>query len=308
MKRLLLILLLIPAVAGAQIYPPNGGGGSGATDKLVASSQDILTATYSSGLGTLTGNQTSTAIKGTSTSGSVRLYGGDALSTTNGAQIWLNGWAAGVPGSMYLYAGESSGTEAHIGTGHDNSYLGFNIGSSYVLRWKMDGTYGRLIQGYQYGGLICMDQDYEPYRGMVGNQVYDDRSVALGGGHTLDSATGGFIRVHGTGAANAGMIQIRTGAVANSKTVVGLTDSGSVLEIRNSADSAVITANGSGQLTSAGTGSLGWSTQSATDQACNTTCVSACVTGFNVVAGNVTGLPLACTDATADTCICAGAS
>jgi hypothetical protein len=55
----------------------------------------------------------------------------------------------------------------------------------------------------------------------------------------------------------------------------------------------------------------GWTIGAAANQACNTTCQAqagtpACAFGFNVTAGNVTGLPLLCTDATADTCVCLG--
>jgi hypothetical protein len=60
-----------------------------------------------------------------------------------------------------------------------------------------------------------------------------------------------------------------------------------------------------GTLTSSRTTDLGWSIVNATNQACNTTCTSACVFGFNTAAiGNL----LPCTDATADSCLCAGAS
>jgi hypothetical protein len=59
-----------------------------------------------------------------------------------------------------------------------------------------------------------------------------------------------------------------------------------------------------GTFTSSATGALGWTVQSATNQACNTTCVSACVVGTDAVTGGF----LACTDATADSCLCAGSS
>jgi hypothetical protein len=49
---------------------------------------------------------------------------------------------------------------------------------------------------------------------------------------------------------------------------------------------------------------LGWTTQNATNQACNTTCTTgACVFGFNTAAlGNL----VPCTDSTADSCLCSG--
>lgn len=60
-----------------------------------------------------------------------------------------------------------------------------------------------------------------------------------------------------------------------------------------------------GKFTSAGTSDLGWTPVNAANQACNTTCTSACIVGLDTAAvGNF----LACADATADSCICAGSS
>jgi hypothetical protein len=60
-----------------------------------------------------------------------------------------------------------------------------------------------------------------------------------------------------------------------------------------------------GTLTSSRATDFGWSIVNVANQACNTTCTSACVFGFNTAAiGNL----LPCTDATADSCLCAGAS
>lgn len=62
-----------------------------------------------------------------------------------------------------------------------------------------------------------------------------------------------------------------------------------------------------GSITSTGTSSIGWSIVTGANTACNTTCTSACVMGQDTTAG-VGGPWLACTDATADQCLCAGAS
>ena len=55
-----------------------------------------------------------------------------------------------------------------------------------------------------------------------------------------------------------------------------------------------------------GTSSIGWSVQSSANQACNTTCVTPCVVGINsaILVADVVD----CADATADKCVCAGAS
>lgn len=58
-------------------------------------------------------------------------------------------------------------------------------------------------------------------------------------------------------------------------------------------------------ITSTRTTDIGWVPVSAANQACNTTCTFACVTGIDTLG---TGGFLACTDATADHCLCAGAS
>ena len=85
--------------------------------------------------------------------------------------------------------------------------------------------------------------------------------------------------------------------------------SAAIMEVRLADDSAyaalttgAISSNST--IKSTATSDLGWVVQNAANQACNTTCtVGACVVGLDTAAvGNF----LACTDATADTCLCAG--
>lgn len=64
-------------------------------------------------------------------------------------------------------------------------------------------------------------------------------------------------------------------------------------------------AEDSGEFTSAGTATLGWTVVAAANQACTTTCTSACVVGIDTSAASAL---LLCSDATADSCLCAGAS
>lgn len=61
-------------------------------------------------------------------------------------------------------------------------------------------------------------------------------------------------------------------------------------------------------LNTTSTTGIGWSEHNATNQACNTTCgTSACVIGLDIgTVGVVNSGFVACTDATADDCICAG--
>ena len=82
------------------------------------------------------------------------------------------------------------------------------------------------------------------------------------------------------------------------KTTGGLDLSGSNINGANN-----ILANGS--ITSAATTNIGWSITTAANQACNTTCTFACVFGWDTSAGESA---VACADATADKCLCAGAN
>ena len=59
-----------------------------------------------------------------------------------------------------------------------------------------------------------------------------------------------------------------------------------------------------GSVTSSNATTLGWSVVAGANTACNTTCTSACVMGVDTADGDF----LLCTDATADFCLCAGAS
>ena len=69
--------------------------------------------------------------------------------------------------------------------------------------------------------------------------------------------------------------------------------------------STVTTITSTGDITSSDTGDIGWSIVTGANTACNTTCTSACVHGWDTAAGEVA---VACSDATADKCLCAGAS
>lgn len=65
---------------------------------------------------------------------------------------------------------------------------------------------------------------------------------------------------------------------------------------------------GQGEITSASTGSLGWSYVTGANTACTTTCTSAAVFGVDLAAGASSPVIVAANSATADACVCAGAS
>ena len=67
---------------------------------------------------------------------------------------------------------------------------------------------------------------------------------------------------------------------------------------------AVDTITVTSTLTMTSTTSMGWTVQNAADQACNETCTKACVFGFDDSNSTI----VACSNTTADKCLCAGSS
>lgn len=106
-----------------------------------------------------------------------------------------------------------------------------------------------------------------------------------GGGGVASSGRGSYIAIRGNEASN-GKLDIVEGANGGGVSIT--------------AGTTTIT----GALTSSKTTDLGWTIVSVANQACNTTCTSACVFGQETTSKAI----LACTDATADLCLCAGAS
>lgn len=82
-----------------------------------------------------------------------------------------------------------------------------------------------------------------------------------------------------------------------------VTFSGSNVGIGTASPMNTLQVNGTVQIDNVN--SMGWTVVSAANQACNTTCTSACVMGEDT---SVVGTWVACTDASADICLCAGPS
>jgi hypothetical protein len=121
--------------------------------------------------------------------------------------------------------------------------------------------------------------------------------------NTVTDGVGGDLQLSsgaGTGAAAATSIALQTPTVGASGT------SHQTLATRMTVATASIT--DTVPYINSTTTSIGWSVVAGADTACNTTCTNACVFGWNLTAANITGTLLACTDATADACLCAGAN
>jgi len=145
----------------------------------------------------------------------------------------------------------------------------------------------------------------------------DDAVLRIVGGGAYDVAgsRGAAVEVQGDNAGGTyGTVRLVTGSASNGSVDVRINNSTATgrFSVQNSSGIETMGVRGStgaistsSTITSSATSDLGWSAVNAANQACNTTCTSACVFGMNTGAlGNFVG----CADATADTCICAGAS
>lgn len=122
----------------------------------------------------------------------------------------------------------------------------------------------------------------------------DDSSFRLAGGGAFgtDGTRGATIVIPGEEVSGGSDITYNAGA--------------SDTHIFQVAGSTVFTMNGTGELIGAGTATLGWTVVAGANAACSTTCTTPCVFGVNTAATEAD--IVACSDATADECLCAGAS
>lgn len=145
----------------------------------------------------------------------------------------------------------------------------------------------------------------------LGSASTNDFTVTTdGAGLDVDSTTANTLTLKAATTGTASFVGADAASPAN--TALDTTGAGTITI--GSADvlgTSVVTDGGTvsidGTITSSATSDLGWSIQTGANTACNTTCTSACVMGFELDAWDATSL-LACSDATADACLCAGSS
>lgn len=127
----------------------------------------------------------------------------------------------------------------------------------------------------------------------------------------IDHTRGASIELAGNESGDVGDIYLWAGnGTGGGKIHVGLGTSGASFIISDQNDATKFTVDTSGNTTTSGTiassrtTDIGWTLVSVANQACNTTCTSACIMGQETTSKAF----LSCSDATADICLCAGAS
>jgi len=126
--------------------------------------------------------------------------------------------------------------------------------------------------------------------------------VLVNSADARDSSYVGWLEVRstfGTGAACS--LAVAAGSVCAAADIEAIDD----LEVDDDSTLRSDVAIG-GLLTGSGTAAW-WSVASGANTACNTTCTAPCVMGFDEGAADAETI-VACTDAAADKCLCAGAS
>lgn len=132
----------------------------------------------------------------------------------------------------------------------------------------------------------------------------DAGTYLLGGGGSSGSRGARVYALGNEYASTGGSAGIVTGAVSTAHLLLQ-TGHASANVLLQPGGTTMWTAASTGTLIGAGTSNIGWTPVAAANQACNTTCVAPCVYGIDSAAPQTW---LLCTDATADMCLCAGAS
>lgn len=176
----------------------------------------------------------------------------------------------------------------------NNQYIRFRnaANSANIDAIKVDSSDDLLIMS-DAGDVIKLGVAGSTYLtlGTTGTLTFAASNARVVGGATSFAIRDSTDSNNNLSISDAGAVTTRAGITVNSGNV----------QISSGALSATDT------ITSSATGSLGWAIVDQTDnQACTTGCTNACVAGQDLAGANK---PLVgCSDATADICLCAGAS
>lgn len=198
-----------------------------------------------------------------------------------------------LPNGVFLKSYTTTGAETNLigKSGNDTNVnwdasnnLNFTRGGS--TQWRIDSS-SNILGNNGANTIAALTSDGS-----------DSNSTYVGGGGSPNDTRGGYIRMFGNENASTGILELGAGNVTGG--VINFKTNGSnSMVIDKSQNTSIV-----GTITSSRTTDLGWTPQTATAQACNTVCTSACVTGI------ASGLFVSCatTVTGAGACLCAGAS
>ena len=264
---------------------------------------------------------------------SVRIYNLGVSNTGAGASIGIRVFTANLTGivlSNISFTMNGTGDQRAVdlqNSGADLYNPVFNVTSSNNV------AYGLLLTNNSSAGSTKTANLYSPVAAISGGStiascfraseatasndaivnVYNPSCTVVEGAATSSSGASaggganGIVNVYGgsLSATDADVAQASS-AVLNiyGTTLVNGTISGTITYLGTQALNNIAAA---GTITSSATGTLGWSIVAGADTDCTTTCTSACAMGFATDALGGSN-PVACADATADNCLCAGGS
>lgn len=136
----------------------------------------------------------------------------------------------------------------------------------------------------------------------------DNKITNLCGGGDDSNSRGSYITLSGNESGPAGNALISAGNVAGAYVQIAAPNATGFNRF-DVAGAEVWRMNAAGGLVGAGTGTIGWAVVDGTDNtACSSQCVTPAVFGFNLAGGATAPVIVSGSDATADICLCAGAS
>lgn len=220
------------------------------------------------------------------------------------ARIGGNEYTSG--GDFEIYSGDSAGSNVTIGTIASGGTISFLADAARSFLTLSSSSATSLTNSF--GAAATATQTFS-FVSASSDGADNDYLCLSGGGSCVAPTRGSYLSLYGNETAEAGDVSLVTGSASGSTmfltagatngTIVMSTNGTTALTIESDQDAVY-----AGEITSSETGSLGWSLVSAANQACTTTCTSAAVFGWDTG----TSLPVGPATATADHCICAGAS
>lgn len=161
-------------------------------------------------------------------------------------------------------------------------------------RWSIN-TSGALTQDATNGDSIVISKTATGLRTSTSDAA-DNIGIKISGGGGFGNTRGAGVEVYGNENVETGKLYLSGGNTAGGD-IIFQTGTSTKWTI-SQASGTLVTPTSFGN-------DIGWSRVNAANQACNTTCSTGCVIGIDTLG---TGGFLLCTDATADSCLCAGAS